>query len=99
MHYFAPAKKVFCKKFRDTSGKFSTKIEKNLPIEFTDFNIEQTPTGMLTMHQNLYLHKPKELLLDADFLAFWSMRMKLGWLANTRSDVLFEIGTIAQVRQ
>lgn len=52
---------------------------------------------MLTVSQNRYLRKLEELPLDADFLEFRSMRMKLGWLANTRPNVLFEIATLAQV--
>ena len=91
--------KEFSEKCKATKHRFHTKVKNNFPIEFTGFNVERLLDGKLAISQNRYLRKLEELPEDADFSAFRSMRMKLGRLANTRPDVLFEIATLAQVTE
>lgn len=87
----------FRRKCKTTKSRFDTKIKYALPIEFTGFNVERCSNERLTLDQKKYLRKLEELQDDANFSQFRSMRMKLGWLTNTRPDVLFEIAILAQV--
>lgn len=80
-----------------TKRKFDSTEKLKPPFEFTGFNVERLANRKLAISQNRYLRKLEEPAEDAAFSMFRSMRMKLGWLTNSRPDVLFQIATISQV--
>lgn len=89
--------KSFHQKCKATPEKLNTKVKTQLPIEITDISTERSSNGMLTVGQNRYLRKLKDLPSNSKFSELRSMRVKLERLANTHPDVLSEIASLAQV--
>ena len=54
---------------------------------------------MYLIDQDFYMSKIEQILSDAEFSKFASMRIKLAWLPNTKPDIVFEISQIAQISQ
>ena len=49
--------------------------------------------------QNFYMSKIEQIPSDAEVRRFASMTMRSAWLANTGSDIVFQISEISQVTQ
>lgn len=91
--------KAFREKCRKTEHGFDTEIKNYLPTELTGFNVDGPSNSELAFNQDKYLRKIDNLPNDADYSRFRFMYMKLDRLADTLSDVLFEISTFAQVSE
>ena len=82
-----------------THERFEMSDDKELPNEFTGFQLDRDPAGTLIIKQTRYLRRLEALPTDASLRQFRSMRMRLAWLSNTRPDCLFSIAQLAQVTE
>lgn len=81
----------FKKVSRKTHESFEIDDEKELPCDFTGFELSKNANGYILHDQHDYLRNLEQLPMDSTFSQFRSMRMKLEWLDNTRPDCLFDI--------
>lgn len=89
----------FEKLSRKTGERFELVNDQFIPFSFTGFALQYNTNGQIVKDQHEYLHKLEHLTNAADFLNFRSTRMRLAWLASTRSDCLFEVSKLAQVTE
>ncbi len=82
---------------RDTHSKFEMSEEDDLPCNFAGFKISGDKVNGFNVDRNQYLKNVEHLQLTATFPDLRSMRMKLGWLGNSRADCAVEISQLAQV--
>lgn len=82
-----------------TAKRFSMGEDVVLPCDFSGFRLDFDENGDVTQTQRGYLKQLEPLPLDATYVQFRSMHMKLTWLANTRPDLMFEISQLAQVTE
>lgn len=75
---------------------FETSGGEEIPIIFAGF-YKAFINGTLSMGQAFYVKHLEELYTSSMFAVFRSTPMKLGWLANTRPDLLFEMSQLAQI--
>lgn len=80
-----------------TRKRFEMAEDEHLPCTFTGFVISKTASGDYIIDQHDYLRKLESLASNGSYAQFRSMRQKLGWLANSRPDCLFEVSQLAQV--
>ena len=76
---------------------FETTNDDETPFTYAGCVISRNEGGMVSVNQGYYSGKFKELELPKTLSDFMSQRMKLAWLANSRSDLLYSISLIAQV--
>lgn len=69
------------------------------PCSCTGFALSESKNGSTQLEQHVYLRKLEQMPLDASFLHFKSMRIKLAWLSHTRPDCMFEIYQLVQVTE
>ena len=82
----------------DILERFETTGNKQAPLTFAGMHA----TGSDNIHQNdqdFYMIKVEHIPYNTEFSKYAFMRMKLAWLANTTSDIVFIISKIAQVTQ
>ncbi len=82
---------------RETHSKFEMSEEDDLPCDFAGFKISGDKVNGFNVDQNQYLTNLEHLPITATFPDFRSMRMKLGWLRNSRADCAVQISQLAQV--
>ena len=93
--------------FRAGTEKWKTHLDATLERSETTGN-QQTPSTLARMHisdsdnmyhiyQDFFMSKIYQIISDAEFNKFASLRMRLALLANTRPDTVFEISHIDQV--
>lgn len=72
-----------------------------IPCEFSGFALDYNENNLLLQHQTHYRKRFETIEInDASvYSKFRSTRMKLGWLANTRPDCLFEISQLAEATE
>ena len=81
-----------------THRKFETYGDDTLPFTFAGFHLSKKGP-YLTIDQTFYLRKLEELDRSSIFSEIQSMKMRVAWLSNTRSDMQFAISQIAQVNE
>ena len=84
---------------KKTNERFQMGEDEHISRTFFGFSLARTKDRSLEQNKHFYMHKLERLHLEASFLEFRSMRMRLGWLANTRPDCQFEISQLAQVNE
>ena len=82
-----------------TNKRFEMAEDKSLPCTFAGFSLSRDKKCGFIQSQHQYLRRLQQLPMEATFAQFRSMRMSLGWLANTRPDCLLEISQLAQVTE
>lgn len=92
---------TFKNEFSKTKAKFEMADNEDIPCEFGGFALDYNKENILIQHQSHYLNKLNEIekVDESSYSKFRSTRMKLGWLANTRPDCLFEISQLSQVTE
>ena len=89
----------FCQLAKKTNESFQMGEDEHVPCTFSGFSLARGKNGSLEQNQHFYLQKLERLHLEVSFSEFWSMHMRLAWLANTRTDCQLEISQLAQVTE
>ena len=83
----------------ENTPKFETNGDQDPPFTFSGLKISPCDEHAHTTYQKFYIPKLEELERSITFSEYRSMRMKLGWLPNSRPDMQFETSQLAQVTQ
>ncbi len=76
---------------------FETSEEDELPYDFAGFKISGGKEKGFSMDQNRYFRNLESLPTEATFPDLLPMRMKLGWVGNSRADCAIDISQLAQI--
>ena len=87
----------FRRKCQVTHEKYEISGDESVPLVFAGFTLSRNSDGSFSIDQNQYRKQLEYLDKSSTFSEFRSMRMKLGWLANTRPDLQFEISQLGQI--
>ena len=79
-----------------TLERFGTTANKQAPFTFAGMHVTESDI-MHLIDQDFHWSKVEHIPSNNEFSKYASMRMKLAWLASTRSDVVFQISLIAQL--